>query len=212
MVARLKRPHGHHAKHGRLCSICTHENRVLIEAARISGISLDVVAAKYNCSADALGRHFSKGHVSPELRAQYVADVPLKELAAAAAAENTSLLGYLSLMRAALMSQFQTSIAHGDRHSTGVTGRILLDVLRAIGKLTGELLEASSVNITTVNHYNAFLNSPAFGDMIAMLQEALRPYPEALQAVLAGFDRLESENTEQPKLIELNPRGDDAAT
>jgi len=96
--------------------------------------------------------------------------------------------------------------------TTGIGARILLDVLRAIGKLTGELLEASSVNITTVNHYNAFLNSPAFGDMIAMLQEALRPYPEALQAVLAGFDRLESENTEQPKLIELNPRGDDADT
>ena len=206
----MKRPR----KSGPACTICQHPNRTLIEAARVSGISIDVVAAKYNCSPDALGRHFNNGHVSPELKAQYIADVPLKELAAAAAEEGTSLLGYLRLMRAALMSQFQTAVAHGDIHATGIGARILLDVLRAIGKLTGELLEASSVNITTVNHYNAFLNSPAFGDMIAMLQQELRPYPEALQAVLAGFDRLESENTdtEQPKLIELNPRGDDADT
>jgi hypothetical protein len=65
-------------------TVCSHPDRVLIEQTRIAGASLDTIAAKYNVSRDAIWRHMGK-HVSEDLRAEYLAAVPMKDLAAKAA-------------------------------------------------------------------------------------------------------------------------------
>jgi predicted ArsR family transcriptional regulator len=59
---------------------------VRIEATRVAGASLDNIAAKFGISRDALRRHMH-AHVPEDLRAQYLADVPVKELAQRASAE-----------------------------------------------------------------------------------------------------------------------------
>src|SRR5260221_13622807 len=81
---------------GPVCLICRHEHRVLIESTRIAGASLDNISAKYGVSRDSIFRHM-KRHVPDDLRAEYLAAVPLAELAAKAATEGVSLLGYFSI-------------------------------------------------------------------------------------------------------------------
>ena len=67
-----------------------------------------------------------------------------------------------------------------------------VDVLKEIGKLTGEMLR--SAPITNITHNTAvFLQSPAFNRLEQMLLECLTPYPDALRAVLSGLEALEAE-------------------
>ena len=54
---------------GPVCSICRHEHRVLIEATRIAGASLDNISAKYGVSRDSIFRHM-RAHVPEDLRAE----------------------------------------------------------------------------------------------------------------------------------------------
>jgi hypothetical protein len=103
-------------RRGPVCTICKHENRVLIEQTRIAGASLDSIALKFGCSRDAVHRHMAN-HVSQDLLAQYLADAPIKELAQKAA-EGMSVLQYLSLIRSTLMNEFQLAAAVHDRHAT----------------------------------------------------------------------------------------------
>src|SRR5260370_16269914 len=93
-------------RRGPICSICKHENRVLIEQTRIAGASLDSIALKFGCSRDSVHRHMAN-HVSQDLLAQYLADAPIKELAQKAAAEGMSVLQYLSFIPIPLINQFQ---------------------------------------------------------------------------------------------------------
>jgi hypothetical protein len=75
------------------------------------------------------------------------------------------------------MRQFQLAASLNDRNATSNLGRALVEVLREIGKLNGELLNASP--ITNINNYAFFLNSPAFADLQAMLVQALADEPAA---------------------------------
>jgi len=99
------------------CSICKHEHRALIEGARVAGASLDSIAGKYGCSRDALHRH-CKNHLSDDQRSEYLAAVPLRELAEKAAAEGLSILQYLSLTRGILVKQMQLASSVNDHHAT----------------------------------------------------------------------------------------------
>jgi hypothetical protein len=153
-------------------------------------VSGDAIAAKYAVSRDAVYRH-CRNHISDETRASYVADVPIREMAAKAAASAGSILDYLELVRAALFRNFQTAAEHGDINATNTTGRALLEVLRDIARLTGELLTASQITNIQTNNYN-FAASAEFSALQAMLVERLAPHPDALAAVLAGLEALDA--------------------
>jgi hypothetical protein len=203
----LPRPRTKKTGH-RPCLICQHPDRALIEAAKVTGISGDIVAERYNVSRDSLYRHM-RNHVSEEDRASYLSGAPLKELAEKASQEGVSLLGYLSIVRGTLMTQFQLAASLNDRHATATISRALLECLREIGKLTGELLNSSPITSIT-NNYFAFINSPAFTELQGMLVQALADEPGALQKVLAGLDALEakaSDKKNEPALIEMKPNG-----
>jgi hypothetical protein len=193
------------------CTICHHRDVALIEQAHCAGVSGDAIAAKYGVSRDAVYRH-CRNHISDETRASYVADVPIREMAAKAAASAGSILDYLELVRAALFRNFQTAAEHGDINATNTTGRALLEVLRDIARLTGELLTASQITNIQNNNFN-FAASPQFAELQAMLVQRLAPHPEALAAVLAGLDALDARASQQPRqsiphsgpLIDLTP-------
>ena len=178
-----------HNRKGPTCSVCKHAERGRIEATRIAGASLDSIAAKFSIGRDALWRHMAK-HVSEDLKAQYIADVPIKELAARASEEGLGLLDYFAIVRGILLQQFQLAASVNDKNGTAVLAGRLTEVLREIGKVTGELMRSPSVmNVTnTVN----FVNSPVFVDLQQMLIKRLGGHPEALAAVIDGLRELET--------------------
>jgi hypothetical protein len=179
------------------CLCCQHPDRVLIEASRVAGCSLDSVAAKYNVSRDAVWRHM-RDHVTVEARADYLAAIPMAELAEKAATEGVSVLQYFSLIRSTLMQQFQLAASLNDRNATAMLAGRLTEVLRAIGSISGEMGSlANSINIT--NNVN-IMNSPAFANLQASLLQALAPYPEARAAVVMALRRIDQQTAPLPEL------------
>jgi hypothetical protein len=170
------------------CTICAHPERARIEFARISGASLDSIAATFGVHRDAVWRHCTK-HVSDEQKSIYLADVPLEDLAKRANAENLSLLDYLVISRATLMSQMQAAAACNDRHGTATLAGRLNETLSLIGKLTGEMLALSPVNIT--NNTAVFMSSPLYLELEQMLIATLSDHPDVLAKVVGGLRQLE---------------------
>jgi hypothetical protein len=191
-----------HSRKGPACSVCTHKDRSRIEASRIAGVSLTNLAKKFSVGRDSIHRHMAN-HVSEDERAMYIAETPIRDLAEAAASEGCSVLEYLAVIRTALMGQFQLACAANDRNGSAILGGRLTEVLREIGKLTGEILRPPAVqNVTnTVN----FINSPIFADLQAMLIRRLAGHPDALAAVVDGLRELEGRSAPQqpmPLVIE----------
>jgi hypothetical protein len=182
------------------CTICGHPDRVLIEATRVAGASLDSIASKHNVTRDAVFRH-CKNHLTDEARADYLAQVPLKELAAKAADEGVSVLEHFRIVRATLMQQFQLAAAVHDRHATAQIAGRLTEVLRAMATITGEMGSLAANSITINN--TTVLNSPVFASLQANLLHALGPFPEARAAVVATLRQMDEQDATSPmKVIE----------
>jgi hypothetical protein len=189
------------------CSICTHPDRAMVEQTRIAGASLDTIAAKYGVSRDAIWRHMSK-HVSEDLRAEYLAGIPLKELAEKAASEGVSVLQHFAIIRATLMTQFQLAASVNDKNATAILAGRLTEVLREIGRITGEM-GALAANSITINN-TTVLNSPVFATLQANLLTALAPFPEARAAVVQALRQMDEQNTTPLKTIEHFPVAESA--
>jgi hypothetical protein len=189
------------------CSICSHADRALIEQTRIAGASLDTIAAKYGVSRDSIWRHMGK-HVSEDLRAEYLAAVPMKELAAKAATEGVSVLQYFSIIRGVLMQQFQLASSVNDRNAVSTLAGRLTEVLRAIGSISGEMGNMA-VNNLTINNVS-IMNSPVFASLQANLLHALAPFPEARAAVVNALRQMDEQNAPPMKTIENNPLAESA--
>jgi hypothetical protein len=187
------------------CSICQSPDRNRIEQAVVSGVSANSVAKRYGCTKWSLYRHFAKNHVTPEQKANYLAAVPLTELAATAAEAEMSTLNYYRYILNVLFRQFQFAEASGDPSTLINSVRVMLETLRDKAKLTGEIRNFSGNSVTITNN-TVFLESPEYAQLQSMLIRVLTPFPDALKAVVAGFDSLQ-EATEQdrpsPPLLEL---------
>ena len=172
------------------CTVCSHPDRVLIEQTRIAGASLDTISAKYGVSRDAIWRHMGK-HVSEDLRAEYLAAVPMKYLAAKAAVEGVSVLEYFSIIRGVLMTQFQLANSVNDRNAVSTLAGRLTETLRAIANITGEMgsMAANSITINNVS----IMNSPVFANLQANLLQALAPFPDARAAVVSRLRQMDEQ-------------------
>jgi hypothetical protein len=158
---------------------------------RAAGVSLDALAARFEgAHRDAIWRHWTK-HVSRDTRAMYLAAEPLEETAARAAKEGGSLLSYLSLIRTTIFSQMLLAAAANDGHRTAVLAGRAIEALKEIGRLTGELSNISTLNVT--NNSTVFVNSPMFARLEQMLLDRLRGFPDALANVVEGLRALENE-------------------
>jgi hypothetical protein len=170
------------------CSICRHVERARIEFARVSGASLDNIAATFGVQRDAVWRHTTH-HVTPDQRAIYLADVDLKGLAERANAESLSLLDYLAIVRSTLMVQMQAAAGCNDRSGTAALAGRLNETLKLLATLTGELLR---LNPHTVNHnVTVFMSSPLYIELEQMLIATLSDHPDVLAKVVDGLRRLE---------------------
>jgi hypothetical protein len=183
------------------CTVCHSPNRVLIEATRVAGASLDSIALRFkDVSRDAVWRHM-KSHVSEADRADYLAAIPMEQLAEAAAAEGVSVLQHLAIVRSILMTQFQLANSVNDRVGVSALAGRLNEVLRSIGSISGELGGMAAHSVTIHNTTN-ILNSPVFASLQATLLTALAKYPEARAACVAALREIDQQNATPMKLIE----------
>lgn len=156
--------------------------------ARVGGASLDAVAKQFGVSRDSVFRHF-KSHVSDKRRVELMAGpAAMADLANRAAAESKSLLEQLQILRSVFFRQFLNAAEAGDRPGVANVGGRLLEALRELGRLTGELREISglTINATQIN----IVASPEF----ILLQEGLlkiaRAHPDARSPIVELLEGL----------------------
>ena len=171
----------------RPCQVCRHPDRLRIELLRLTGVSLDRLAARFKVHRDAINRHMV--HLDQADRVALIADLPMKELAQQAAEEGVGLIDYFKVIREVLMRQLLTAANSGDRIGTASLSGRAIECLKELGRITGEISNLTS--FPTVNNTAVFVNSPQFAALETMLIERLAKYPDALAAVVAGLRELE---------------------
>jgi hypothetical protein len=173
----------------RSCTICRHPERARLEASRVSGTSLRALELQFNVSRDSVHRHV-RDHVSEARRSELlIGPARVSELITAAADESKSLLDYLQITRSVLFNAFVNAAEAGDRNGVANLSGRLLDSLRELAKLTGELRESAGVIIN--NNHLSIVASPQFLQLQQGLLQISRRHPEAkgdVIALLRGLD------------------------
>jgi hypothetical protein len=157
---------------------------------RAGGVPLRVLSAQFDVTKDPVHRHFTN-HVSAQRRAELTAGpAKVEQLANAAADESKSLLDYLGIAWAVLFNQFLNAAEAGDRTGVANVAGRLLESLREIGRLTGELRLVSgiTVNNNTIN----MIGSPEFAALSEGLLNVARAHPEARADIVALLRSLDS--------------------
>ena len=121
------------------CAICRHSERARIEALHCAGVSLERLAEKFEVHKDAVWRHMQR-HVSEERKASYlIGPAKIAALAEVAAEESESILDYLNILRWSFFALLDKRAAEGDHYAVSMLSSRATEVLREIGKLTGQI-------------------------------------------------------------------------
>lgn len=193
-------------KKGPKCQCCAHPERWRIELLRAGGASLDSLAKKFGISRDSIHRHW--GHISPEMKASYLAGpAQLADLAATAATEGASVLDHFRVVRTMLMSQLALMTEAGDGRGAAIVAGTLTAVLEKLGKLTGEIATIAQGSTVNIQNNVAIVNSPAFARVQAAILRALSGHSAARAAVVAALQELDAETPDGSgaRLIESKP-------
>jgi hypothetical protein len=178
------------------CQVCVHKDRYRIECAKVAGRGLDDIAKEFGIHRDSLWRHMQR-HVSTETKIGYLAGpAKLSELANLAADENKSLIEYLAIVRSIIFGQLDRSAQRDKPYEVERLSGRAVEVLQAIGKVTGELSAFTSQNISVTNNTAIMMNSPVMAELQANLMTALAPYPDARRDVIAMFVRLDDKHNQ----------------
>ena len=162
---------------GRVCTICSHEQRFAIEellATRQS--TYRGIARKYGVSEDAVSRHVKAGHVSQ-----------LLALAADAerAARADSLLDRIEALHSRTLAILE-AVEGTDEHGTTLAAiREARRNLELIGEVTRELDRAGTINLELTVEWQ---------EVKAVLVNTLASYPEAQQAVFNALEEAPNGN------------------
>jgi hypothetical protein len=162
---------------GRVCTICSHEQRFAIEellATRQS--TYRGLARKFGVSEDAVSRHVKAGHVSQ-----------LLALAADAerAARADSLLDRIEALHSRTVAILE-AVEGTDEHGTALAAiREARRNLELIGEVTRELDRAATINLELTVEWQ---------EVKAVLVNTLASYPEAQQAVFSALEEAPNGN------------------
>ncbi|HEY1749583.1 MAG TPA: hypothetical protein VGG11_22840 [Xanthobacteraceae bacterium] len=168
------------------CAVCKHRERHRLELLLSGGASLRSVAKRFGVAYHTTRRHWLN-HVSAERRTALIAGpTKLSELADRAAEEGGSLLDHFIILRNTLYRRLDACDEAGDSGQVASLSGRIIEVLREMGRLTGDL-SRTGVNITN----NIFI-SPQFAELQAALIEALGRHPEARVDVIRAFRALEA--------------------
>jgi len=154
----------------RVCTVCTHPQRQVIDEALIAGAGLRDIAGRFGLSKSALERH--KANHLPASLAQ------AKEAAEVAQADD--LLGELRKLQRITLGLLSKAYSAGDlRTAVSAVGQARGN-LELFGKLLGQLDERAQVNILVA--------SPEWLTLRARILQTLEPYPEARLALAAALE------------------------
>lgn len=184
------------------CAVCGHADRTRIELLLAGGAGQKSVGDKFGLSKDSIHRHWHS-HVSEERRLNLVmGPVGRMELSARVAEENSSVLDHLKAVRAGIYQQYHAALEAGDRNSGALLAGKLHENLRITAKITGELISSPLVQINNQQtNVTALMGSREFAAFQAALIRTLGRFPEARDAVVVEFERLERQASPQPAPI-----------
>lgn len=158
-----------------VCRCCAHIDRAALDEALVTGVPLREISRRWGVSKDSASRH--REHVSPAL--------------AAVIEQRRSTAGPVSAL-SRLEDLYQRSSRVLAAAEAGGQSALSLQAVRemrglveTLAKITGELDERPAVQVLNV------AASPEWLAMRAAMLEALRPFPEAAQAVSARLGLLE---------------------
>lgn len=180
------------------CAICRHPERSRIESLHCADVSLDKLAAQFNVHRDAIWRHMTR-HVSDERKASYLVGAgKIARLAEIAAEESESVLDYFGILRSALFGMFDKLAEKGDHAGAAAVSARLLDVLKEIGRATGQLSQIAASTTININNQHVIINSAPFVDLQSGLLDVCARHPEARAEIVALFRRLDEKYTPSP--------------
>ncbi len=180
------------------CGVCRHVDRARIEDMRASGVSFAALEAKFGVPRATLHGHWHR-HVGADRRLTYlVGKTTIQEIRERAVEENLSVLDYLAILRSGLMGQFVHQVeADAAVDAAKVAGRVL-DVLREIGKITGEIARVAAPSTTVNVSVNA---APGFADLQAGLLNIARAHPAARGDIVALLRHLDGAPEPMPRPV-----------
>ena len=172
----------------RQCAVCLHVRRTELELELAGGARQTAVARKYGIGHDSISRHWRQ-HIDEARKARLlVGPVQQAALAARICEENSSVIDNLRVIRAGLFESFDLALKAGDRNSAAQLAGRLQENLRIVANITGEL---SASPFVQVNNTSVFMHDPGFARFQADLMHVLSRFPDARDAVIAEFLRID---------------------
>jgi hypothetical protein len=191
------------------CRSCRHPERTRIDYLIATGAPLKPLAPRFGLNPSSLYNH-AKKHISAEYRAAvrlgpFESEERLRQLCA----ENgTSVVETLRAVNAGVSARWLVAFESGaDDTFVSLTGQIRKN-LELLAKLTKELLPPSPTALYTTNNFLLF-EHPEYVQVIAALGAALRPFPEARQAVTLALRQFNAADERPP--LEALPAPSEAA-
>jgi hypothetical protein len=179
------------SKRGPQCSICASKHRHQLEIGLAHGIAHNALARRFGVSPDAVSRH-AQNHVTPAMRAAILtAQRPSEiDLEALQASESEGLLSQLVHQRARLQTHVAMAVDYGDVKAAISAEGAITSNLQLVSRLLGMIVQRHDVRSTSI------LISSDYLQLRQVIVQALRPFPEAAQAVGAALHRLETQAAE----------------
>jgi hypothetical protein len=184
------------------CKTCVHPERTRIDYLIATGAPLKPLALRFGLKPSSVYNH-SKKHVSAEYRAAvrlgpFESEARLRQLCA----ENgVSVVETLRAVNAGVSARWLLAFEAGaDDTFISLTAQMRKN-LELLARLTRELVPQQSV-VTTTNNFMLF-EHPAYVQVIAGLCMALKPFPEARQAVLATLRSFSA--AREQTLVDVSP-------
>ena len=191
-----------------ICSICRHPERERIELLRTAGATFEALSAQFGLATTILHRHWHD-HVSAERKLHFlVGKTTIQQMRERAIEENLSLLDYLAIVRSTLVGQLMAQAEAGTAFGVATVAGRLMDTLKEIGRITGEIGRADPSSVTVVN--NVLMNGPGFADLHLGLLTIARAHPAAGKDIIALLRKLEPAAPQGPAPLLLEREAIDA--
>jgi hypothetical protein len=138
-------------------------------------------------------------HVSDERKASYLIGAgKLAQLAEVAAEESQSVLDYFNIMRSSLFGAYDKAMERGNWQAATAIAARLNDVLKEIGRLTGQISTIAAATTINVQNNIAVINSAPFADLQSGLLEVCARHPDARADVIDLIERLDAKYCAAP--------------
>ena len=159
----------------RRCSICTHAARTAIDRALAGGAAFPEVAAEWNVSAHAVGRHFRADHITKRV---------VKSAAAVEIVEADDLLAKVRTLEEDARRIGATAEQAGDLRTALAAVRELTRIVDLLGRLAGVIRAGGNVAVAVgVQVTPTPPASPSVEEMAARFEELVHGQAERLKHV-----------------------------